>query len=121
MATEARTLSPGTGQADVELVAHWDAAGASGAALTDRTTGYGRDLALGGGAALDGRSLVLDGKDDAAATAGPVSRRVRVLHGHRRRRTGPGEALAAKEIGYIGQVAGQAHGQRLLLGPLVQS
>ncbi len=106
VATEARTLSPGTGQADVELVAHWDAAGASGAALTDRTTGYGRDLALGGGAALDGRSLVLDGKDDAAATAGPVvdeSGSFTVTAAVELDQ----EALAAKEIGYIGQVAGQ--------------
>ncbi|MFJ8968500.1 LamG domain-containing protein [Streptomyces anulatus] len=106
VATEARTLSAGTGQAEVELVAHWDPSGVSGTTLTDRGTGYGRDLTLGGGAALDGRSLVLDGKDDAAATAGPVvddSGSFTVTAAVELDQAG----LLTKDIGYVGQVAGQ--------------
>ncbi|MFJ9526321.1 LamG-like jellyroll fold domain-containing protein [Streptomyces cyaneofuscatus] len=106
VATEARSLSAGTGQADVELVAHWDPSGASGTTLADQGTGYGRSLATSGGAVLDGRSLVLDGKDDAAATSGPVvddSGSFTVTAAVELDQ----QALLTKNIGYVGQVAGQ--------------
>ncbi|MFI0717536.1 LamG domain-containing protein [Streptomyces sp. NPDC021224] len=78
-----RKLSAGDAAPEAELtdqngwpalaeVAAWNASGASGTALTDTTTGYGRTLTTENGAQLDGTALVLDGVDDAATTPGPV-------------------------------------------------
>ena len=72
VASEARSESVASGRNDVELVADWDPAGATGTALPDSLSGYGRSLTLAGGASLDGDALVLDGTDDAATTAGSV-------------------------------------------------
>lgn len=106
IAKEARPLSAHSGLADVELVARWSADGATGTTLADTVSGYGRVLALTGGAALDSGSVLLDGVDDAAATAGPVldedgsftvTSAVELDQA----------ALLAKDIGYVGQVVGQ--------------
>ncbi|MER6998462.1 LamG domain-containing protein [Streptomyces sp. NPDC000410] len=106
IATEARTLSSKSGLTDVELVAAWSAQGATGTAPVGDTSGYGRNLSLAGGASFDGESIVLDGSDDAATTAGPVlddtgsftvTTTVQL----------DSKAIEAKDIGYIGQVVGQ--------------
>jgi hypothetical protein len=67
IAEEARlTDGPdGTGMPHLELVADVNASGASGTTVTDTTTGYGAALTLGGGAHLDGESIVLDGSGGA--------------------------------------------------------
>ncbi|QXE35631.1 laminin G domain-containing protein [Streptomyces sp. GMY02] len=87
-------------------VAAWDPAGASGTALADTASGYGRTLTLDGGARLDGGAIELDGVDGAASTAGPVvdpsgsftvTTRVRLDTG----------ALAALPAGSMVQVVGQ--------------
>lgn len=106
VAAEARSESPVSGRNDVELVAGWDPAGASGTQLPDTLSGYGRALTLAGGASLDGEGLVLDGVDDAATAAGPVvddtgSFTVTVKVELDR------DKILAKPIGTIGQVAGQ--------------
>ena len=72
IATEARLTNPNTNKPDVELVAAWDAANASGTTLADGSSGYGRALTLAGGASLDGEALALDGVTGAATTAGPL-------------------------------------------------
>ncbi|MGW5265832.1 LamG domain-containing protein [Microbispora sp. NPDC004025] len=106
VATEARSESPASGRNDVELVADWDPAGAAGTQVPDSLSGYGRALALAGGASLDGEGLVLDGVDDAATTAGPVvddtgSFTVTVKAELDR------DKILAKPVGTVGQVAGQ--------------
>jgi hypothetical protein len=63
---------PNGGRNAVELVADWSADGASGTALTDTVSGYGPRLTLSGGAALDGRTLTLDGVNAAAVADGPL-------------------------------------------------
>ncbi|WP_052744183.1 LamG domain-containing protein [Streptomyces odonnellii] len=87
-------------------VAAWDPAGASGTALADTTSGYGRTLTLDGGARLDGSAIVLDGVDGTASTPGPVvdpggsftvTTRVRIDTG----------ALGALPAGSMVQVTGQ--------------
>ncbi|MDX3314912.1 LamG domain-containing protein [Streptomyces sp. ME08-AFT2] len=106
IATEARALSGRSGLADVELVANWDATGASGTTLADSVSGYGRSLALGGGALLDGEVMVLDGTDDAGVAAGPVvddSGSFTVTTKVELDRT----MVLSKPVGYVGQVAGQ--------------
>jgi hypothetical protein len=70
IAAEARL--PNGGRDAVELVADWSADGASGTALTDTVSGYGPRLTLSGGAALDGRTLSLDGVNGVAAADGPL-------------------------------------------------
>ncbi|MEU7889640.1 LamG-like jellyroll fold domain-containing protein [Microbispora bryophytorum] len=106
VATEARSESPASGRNDVELVADWDPAGVAGTQVPDSLSGYGRALALAGGASLDGEGLVLDGVDDAATTAGPVvddtgsftvTTKVELDR----------DKILAKPIGTVGQVAGQ--------------
>jgi hypothetical protein len=92
--------------AGVELVADWSADQGGGSSVPDATSGYGRPLALAGGASLDGESITLDGVDDAATTAGPVvddtgSFTVTTLASL------DGDKLAAKDIGYKAQVLGQ--------------
>lgn len=106
VAKEARTLSTKSGLADVELVARWTPDGATGSTLADTASGYGRSLALAGGALLDGSSLSLDGVDDSATTAGPVlddDGSFTVTSAVELDRA----ALLAKDIGFVGQVAGQ--------------
>jgi hypothetical protein len=71
-AVQEAVLQDADGQPALAKVASWDAAGASGTALADTTTGYGRALTTEGGAQLDGTALVLDGSDGAAATPGPI-------------------------------------------------
>ncbi|MFF3375787.1 LamG domain-containing protein [Streptomyces sp. NPDC002680] len=101
VAKEAKLLdSTGTGTA-TELMAAWN-----GNALTDTLTGYGRSLALSGGAALDGESIVLDGTNDAATVTGPVvddTGSFTVTTEIELDRT----ALSTKATGYVGQVLGQ--------------
>ncbi|MER6407098.1 LamG domain-containing protein [Streptomyces viridosporus] len=105
IADEARLLTSEQ-FAGAELVADWSADRGSGTTVTDTTSGYGRNLTLAGGAALDGEAIVLDGVDDAATAAGPlvddtgaftVTTLVEL----------DGTKLAAKDIGYTGQVLGQ--------------
>ncbi|WP_247597535.1 LamG domain-containing protein [Streptomyces sp. RKND-216] len=71
IADEARLLMPG-GHAGAELVAAWDPSTGTGTTVTDTVSGYGRDLTLAGGSALDGEALVLDGNDGHASTPGPL-------------------------------------------------
>ncbi|MFV0138260.1 LamG domain-containing protein [Streptomyces sp. HMX87] len=92
--------------AAVELVADWSAGRGSGTTISDTTSGYGKSLALTGGAVLDGEAIVLDGTDDAATTSGPVvddtgSFSVTTLVSL------DAAKLAAKPVGYTGQVLGQ--------------
>ncbi|MEW1549441.1 LamG domain-containing protein [Streptomyces tsukubensis] len=106
IAREARTLSTRTGFSDVELVADWKATGATGTAVADTTSGYGRGLTLAGGATLDGEAIALDGTDGAATTTGPVVDETGAFTV-----TAVAELdrakLLTKEIGYTGQVVGQ--------------
>ncbi|MET8170812.1 LamG-like jellyroll fold domain-containing protein, partial [Streptomyces sp. NPDC005329] len=100
IAEEAKTLTSKL-YAGVELVADWSADRGSGTTIADTTSGYGRSLTLGGGASLDGESIVLDGVDDAATTAGPVvddtgSFTVTALASL------DATALAGKSVGYTG-------------------
>ncbi|MFD0304088.1 LamG-like jellyroll fold domain-containing protein [Streptomyces sp. NPDC127119] len=106
IATEARLLDSTGTATSTELVASWNPEGATGTALADPLTGYGHDLALSGGASLDGEAIVLDGVDDAATTMGPiiddtgsftVTTEVELDQ----------SALNAKGNGFIGQVLGQ--------------
>ncbi|MEU3735070.1 LamG domain-containing protein [Streptomyces sp. NPDC033538] len=105
IAGEARLTLDGDRNA-VELVAGWSAGGATGTALTDTVSGYGPELALSGGATLDGETLVLDGVDGAAAAGGPlvdgtgsftVSTEV----------TLDGAAVSTWDVGRVGQVVGR--------------
>ncbi|MFD9429754.1 LamG-like jellyroll fold domain-containing protein [Streptomyces sp. NPDC060002] len=102
---DARTLTS-QGYAGVELVADWSADRGVDTTIADTTSGYGRSLTLGGGASLNGESIVLDGVDDAATTAGPVvddtgSFTVTTLASL------DATALVGKSVGYTGQVVGQ--------------
>ncbi|MFE9646944.1 LamG domain-containing protein [Streptomyces sp. NPDC006365] len=105
IADEARLLIS-QGFAGAELVADWSAERGSGTTVTDTTSGYGRNLTLTGGASLDGEAIVLDGVDDTAGASGPlvddtgaftVTTLVEL----------DGTKLAAKDVGYTGQVLGQ--------------
>ncbi|MEU9267621.1 LamG-like jellyroll fold domain-containing protein [Streptomyces sp. NPDC048251] len=105
IADDARTLTS-QGYAGVELVADWSADRGVDSTVADTTSGYGRSLTLGGGASLNGESIVLDGVDDAATAAGPVvddtgSFTVTALASL------DATALAGKSVGYTGQVVGQ--------------
>ncbi|KPI03715.1 hypothetical protein OK074_4882 [Actinobacteria bacterium OK074] len=108
IATEGRLLAA-DGTTDVELVAAWDPAGASGTGLADSVSGYGRALALSGGAALDGEAIVLDGTDDAVTTAGPVVDDTGSFTATTAVEL-DGAAMAAKPDGYVAQVVGQRGG-----------
>ncbi|MFJ2829124.1 LamG domain-containing protein [Streptomyces sp. NPDC087263] len=72
IATEAKSASSRSGFEDLEMVASWNPAAASGRTLADTESGYDGSLTLQGGAALDASEIVLDGGDGAAVTAGPV-------------------------------------------------
>lgn len=106
VASEARAESAASGRNDVELVANWDPAGVTGTALPDPLSGYGRSLALAGGASLDGEGLVLDGKDGAATTAGPVVDDTGSFTVTAKAELDRDKVLAMP-IGSVGQVAGQ--------------
>ncbi|MFF7780009.1 LamG domain-containing protein [Streptomyces tanashiensis] len=102
---EARSLI-NESYAGAELVANWTPDAASGATVTDTTSGYGRSLALAGGAAVVDGEIVLDGVDDSATTAGPLvddtgsftTTTLVALDSAK---------LATKDVGYKGQVLGQ--------------
>ncbi|MFJ9564974.1 LamG-like jellyroll fold domain-containing protein [Streptomyces fuscichromogenes] len=105
LSTEARLLTADR-YAATELVADWDPSAATGTTVADTTSGYSPSLTLSGGASLDGTGIVLDGTDDAATAAGPlvddtgsftVTTVVQL----------DSAALAAKPVGYMGQVLGQ--------------
>ncbi|MFE2062478.1 LamG domain-containing protein [Streptomyces sp. NPDC059467] len=105
VSTEARLLTADR-YAATELVADWDPSAATGTTVPDTTSGYGSSLTLSGGASLDGTGIVLDGTDDAATAPGPlvddtgsftVTTAVQL----------DSTALAAKPVGYMGQVLGQ--------------
>ncbi|WP_244373685.1 LamG domain-containing protein [Streptomyces griseorubiginosus] len=105
IADEAR-LSTSAHYNGAELVADWSADRGSGSSIQDSTSGYGRSLALTGGASLDGEAIVLDGVDNAATTDGPVvddtgSFTVTALASL------DGDELAKRSVGYTGQVLGQ--------------
>ncbi|WP_316742976.1 LamG domain-containing protein [Streptomyces sp. MK7] len=105
IADEARLMTS-EGFAAAELVADWSADRGSGTTIPDTTSGYGRNLTLTGGAALDGEAITLDGVDDAATASGPLV----YDHGAFTVTTLvqlDGAQLAAKETGYTGQVLGQ--------------
>ncbi|MBK3565984.1 LamG domain-containing protein [Streptomyces sp. MBT62] len=105
VSTEARLLTADR-YAATELMADWDPSAATGTSVPDTTSGYGTSLTLSGGASLDGTGIVLDGIDDAASAPGPlvddtgsftVTTAVQL----------DSTALAAKAVGYMGQVLGQ--------------
>ncbi|WP_443042276.1 hypothetical protein [Streptomyces sp. B21-105] len=105
IATTARALRS-KNYAGVELVADWSADKGVGTTIADTASGFGQSLALSGGASLDGESIVADGVDDAATTAGPVvddtsSFTVTALAAV------DGAKLLDKQAGYTGQVLGQ--------------
>lgn len=105
VADEARLLTS-EGFAGAELVADWSAERGTGTTIADTTSGYGRNLALSGGASLDGEAIVMDGVDDAATAPGPV------LYDHAAFTVSTlveldGTKLSTKDVGYIGQVLGQ--------------
>ncbi|MFD9215116.1 LamG domain-containing protein [Streptomyces sp. NPDC059544] len=105
VAKEARTLSA-NGLENVELVAGWNAEGASGTTFADTTSGYGRALALTDGATLEGDAIVLDGSDDAATTAGPVVDDSGSFTVTTSVQLDPAKLLT-KPSGYVAQVTGQ--------------
>ncbi|MER8027992.1 LamG-like jellyroll fold domain-containing protein [Streptomyces bauhiniae] len=92
--------------AGVELVADWNAARGSGTTVPDTTSGYGRSLALAGGAAIGDEAIVLDGVDDAATASGPL------VYDHAPFTVSTlveldAAKLLSKGVGYTGQVLGQ--------------
>jgi hypothetical protein len=94
------------GHAGVELVAHWDPSTGSGTTIADTTSGYGRSLALTGGALLDGEAIVLDGVDDAASATGPLVDNTGSFTVTTKAEL-DGADILAKPVGYTGQVLGQ--------------
>ncbi|MCZ7461595.1 LamG-like jellyroll fold domain-containing protein [Streptomyces sp. WMMC940] len=105
IADEARLMTS-EALAGVELVADWKAENGGGTTITDTASGYGRPLTLTGGASLAGGEVVLDGVDDAATAAGPLvddSGSFTVTTAA----SLDSAKLAAKDIGYTGQVLGQ--------------
>ncbi|MFE2645841.1 LamG domain-containing protein [Streptomyces nigra] len=107
IADEARLLdgADGTGLPHLELVADLKADGASGTTLQDTTSNYGPTLTLGGGARLDGESVVLDGTGGAEFGAplvdatGSFTVAVETMV--------DGAALKDKPDGYRAQILGQ--------------
>ncbi|MFI6641662.1 LamG-like jellyroll fold domain-containing protein [Streptomyces sp. NPDC050504] len=106
VATEARTLTGESGQPNLELVADWNATGATGTTLADVRSGYGRTLTLEGGAALDGDSLTLDGTNGAASASSPIVDPTGSFTVTTKVQLDRAKILA-QDIGYIGQIAGQ--------------
>ncbi|MFJ9662696.1 LamG-like jellyroll fold domain-containing protein [Streptomyces griseoflavus] len=93
--------------AGVELIADWNPTrGVDGTTIKDTVSSYGKSLSLAGGASVTDDEIVLDGVDDTATVAGPVvdgSSSFTVTTGV----TLDGAKLLTKDVGYIGQVAGQ--------------
>lgn len=106
IADEAKSLSSKSGFEDMEMVASWNPAGASGSTLADSGSGYGRTLTLQGGATLDGSDIVLNGNDAAAVTAGPVVDETGSFTATTRVELNKDE-ISKKPIGYTAQVLGQ--------------
>ncbi|MCX4855674.1 LamG domain-containing protein [Streptomyces canus] len=102
---ESRLLT-NSAYAGAELVAAWDPSAATGTSVPDATSGYGTGLALSGGASLDGTGIVLDGTDDAATAAGPLVDDTGSFTATTAVQL-DSTALAAKPVGYLGQVIGQ--------------
>ncbi|MFF3286335.1 LamG domain-containing protein [Streptomyces sp. NPDC003023] len=105
IADEARLLTSES-FAGTELVAEWNTAYGTGTTVPDSASGYGRALALAGGATLANGEIVLDGTDGAATAAGPLvddtgSFTVTALAAV------DGAALAAKPVGHTAQILGQ--------------
>ncbi|MEF9906434.1 LamG domain-containing protein [Streptomyces sp. P9-A2] len=105
IADEARLLTSEQ-FAGAELVANWDSSLGSGSTVADTTSGYGRSLSLAGGAVLDGGAIVLDGVDDAATVGGPLVDDTGSFTVTTRAEL-DGAKLAAKKVGYTGQILGQ--------------
>ncbi|MGW0777029.1 LamG-like jellyroll fold domain-containing protein [Streptomyces sp. NPDC002835] len=107
VADEARLLTSQS-YAGVELMADFTptSTNTSSTAITDETSGYGKTLALSGGAHVEQEAIVFDGVDDAATASGPLvddsgsftaSALVQLDKA----------AIESKPIGYTGQVYGQ--------------
>ncbi|MEU0372671.1 LamG domain-containing protein, partial [Streptomyces sp. NPDC006283] len=105
IADEARLLTS-DGFAGAELVADWSASRASGATITDTTSGYGRNLTLSGGAAVEGDEIVLDGVDDAVTVTGPVIDDTGSFTVTTQVALSSAQLLA-KDVGHKGQIVGQ--------------
>lgn len=105
VSTEARLLTADR-YAATELMADWDPSAATGTAVPDTTSGYGTSLTLSGGASLDGTGIVLDGTDDAASAPGPLVDDTGSFTATTAVQM-DSAALAAKPVGYMGQVLGQ--------------
>lgn len=87
-------------------MADWNAERGSGTTVPDSTSGYGKSLALTGGASLKDGAIVFDGVDGAATTAGPL------VYEHASFTVTTlvqldAAKILAKDVGYIGQVLGQ--------------
>ncbi|MEV5846764.1 hypothetical protein AB0M32_32835 [Streptomyces sp. NPDC051985] len=87
-------------------MAAWDPSAATGTTVSDTTSGYGPALTLSGGASLDGTGVVLDGTDDAATAPGPLVDDTGSFTATTAVQL-DSAALAAKPVGYVGQVLGQ--------------
>ncbi|MGW2573007.1 LamG domain-containing protein [Streptomyces sp. NPDC001537] len=105
LATEAR-LKTNDSFAAAELVASWDPSAATGTTVADTTSGYGSLLTLSGGASLDKTGIVLDGTDGAASAPGPLVDDTGSFTATTAVQLNS-KTLAAKPIGYVGQVLGQ--------------
>ncbi|MEU9381262.1 LamG domain-containing protein [Streptomyces sp. NPDC048279] len=105
LSTEAQLLTADR-YAAAELVAAWDPSTATGTTVADTTSGYGTPLTLSGGASLDGTGIVLDGIDDAATAPGPLVDDTGSFTATAAVQL-DSAALAAKPVGYMGQVLGQ--------------
>ncbi|MDH6521835.1 hypothetical protein M2159_008128 [Streptomyces sp. SAI-090] len=105
LSTEAQ-LKTNDSFAAAELVADWDLSTANGTTVTDTTSGYGSALTLSGGATLDGTGIVLDGTDDAATAPGPLVDDTGSFTATTAVQL-DSATLAAKPVGYVGQVLGQ--------------
>ncbi|MEV6759171.1 LamG domain-containing protein [Streptomyces sp. NPDC051105] len=105
LSTEAQ-LKTNDSYGAAELVAAWDPSAATGTTVADTTSGYGPSLTLSGGASLDGTGIVLDGTDDAATAAGPLVDETGSFTATTAVQL-DSAALAAKPVGFMGQVLGQ--------------
>ncbi|WSQ11916.1 LamG domain-containing protein [Streptomyces sp. NBC_01231] len=103
---EARLLTSDT-FAGTELIADWNPTrGVNGTSVKDTTSGYGKSLALAGGASVADETIVLDGVDDAATAAGPLVEGTGSFTASTLVQLDE-QKLLTKDVGYIGQVAGQ--------------
>ncbi|MEU0114781.1 LamG domain-containing protein [Streptomyces bobili] len=105
VADEARLLTS-QGFAGAELIADWSAERGSGTAIADTTSGYGKSLTLGSGSVIENGEIVLDGDNDEATAAGPLVDDTGSFTVTTAAEL-DGNKLAAKSVGYAGQVLGQ--------------